>query len=325
MKFKPVKLSWILLNILAIAIAVFFNFERVFGKADLPSIDKIKFKGKIVADKDLSAIGFVGKYLIIGADEGSRIQVLEPNKKRTKYRVANNIELLDKKAKLEVDIEGIAVANNTVYVSGSHSINNKNKADENSRSNVFRLKLNPDTGKLQSEIETANLRKILLQDKVLSQFVNLTYSKNGVDIEGIALKNNRLYFGFRTPVLNNNYVPVIAVKFADLDRLDRYKLYYINLGGGGIRDMVSVDNGFLILTDGKDNDNDYQLYFWNGSDELSNRNTGSIAEFLDGIPAKKNTRAEGLTILEETNISYKILVVYDGVSEGNPTIFEIEK
>ena len=324
MKSKPFKFGWIFISILAIAIALSFNLDRVVGKGDRPSTDKIKFKGKMVADKDISAIGFVGKYLVVGGDEGSEIQVLEPNKKRTKYRVAINIKLLEKKAELEVDIEGIAVVNNTVYVTGSHSTNNKNKLDK-TRSSVFRFQLNPDTGKLESKIEKASLRTILLQDEVLSQFANLTYSENGVNIEGIAVKGDRLYFGFRTPVLENNYVPIVVTKFEDLDRIDRYNLQYINLGGGGVRDLVAVNNGFLILTDGNDDDNDYKLYFWDSKNELSKQNMASTVEFLDNIPVKKNTRAEGLTILQETNISYRILVVYDGVAEGNPTIFEIEK
>ncbi|MGD1917663.1 MAG: DUF3616 domain-containing protein [Pleurocapsa sp.] len=309
-------------------IVLFPNQSNVFSKANLPSTDKIKFQGKIIADKALSAIGFVGKYILLGADEGNQIQVLEPNKRRSKYRVAKNknIKLLVDKSKSEIDIEGIAVSNNIVYVVGSHSLQKETTPDENARKNIFRFEIDPDTCKLKSPIVKASLQAILSQDKILNQFFNLPHSKNGVDIEGIAVKNEYLYFGFRTPILYNKYTPVVVVKFEDINRTDSYKLHCINLDGNGIRDIVAVDRVFLVLTDETGNNgNNYQVYFWDGSYGLSKSINIEKAKLLSEIPAKKNTRAEGLTILQETNESYRILVVYDGIAEGNPTIFEIYK
>ncbi len=321
-----IKPSSIGIFILSTAIALFLTQNKVFSQADLPLTDKIKFKGKIVEDKDISAIGFVDQYILIGADEGNTIQVLEPNKKKSKYRVARNIKLLENGGKAEVDVEGIAVFGNTVYVVGSHSNQQETKSNENNRKNVFRLQLNPDTGKLESSIEKESLQTILSQDKVLSQFATIPYERNGIDIEGIAVKKDRLYFGFRTPILQGNYVPVIATKFEDINRTDKYELHCINLDGGGIRDIVAVNEGFLILADVVgDSESDYRLYFWDGSDELSKSDKTSAVKLLSEIPAKKNTRAEGLTILMETDSSYRILIVYDGVAEGNPTTFEIQK
>ena len=326
MGIKSFKFNSICVFVCLIIIILLFDRSKVFSQANLSLIDKIKFKGKILAEKDISAIGFVGKYILLGADEGSKIQVLKPNKKRSKYRVDSNIELLVNESKSEVDIEGIAVGGNTVYVVGSHSTNNETNLDKNSRKNVFRFKLNPDTGALESDVEKASLQAILSQDKTLSRFTNMNHSDNGVDIEGIAVKNNQLYFGFRTPVLENNYVPIIVAEFEDLNRTDKYQLHRIDLGGNGIRDLVAVNNGFLILTDETGNNgDDYRIYFWDGSDRSPQQNTSPTAEFLSDIPAKKNTRAEGLTIVRETDSVYRILLVYDGVDEGNPTIFEIYK
>lgn len=304
--------------------------KKIFTKDISSPIDKIEFTGKIIEDKDISAIGFVGKYLIIGADEGNTIQVLEPNKNRSRYQVVENIELPTvKKSKREIDIEGIAVSGNTVYVVGSHSSTKKVTAKTNKKNNrkkVFRFKLNSDTGKLESSIKQESLQAILEEDQVMSQFANIKHQKNGVDIEGIAVKADQLYFGFRTPVLQHNYVPVVVVKFKDIDQTDKYDLRYVNLGGNGIRDLVAVDDGFLLLVDtAGGNDLDYQVYFWDGSDHSSGVDTVSTIELLQKIPTKKNTRAEGLTILRETALNYQVLVVYDGVAGGNPTVFEIPK
>lgn len=290
------------------------------------SIDKIKFKGEILADKDISAIALVGQHILIGADEGNIIQVLAPNKKGTKYKVANNIELpVNKALEKEVDIEGMAVIDNTVYVTGSHTSSGESQ-EQNNRQRVFRFQLDPDTGELISSIDQRSLQQILIQDQVLSEFVDIDHNKNGIDIEGLAVKDNLLYFGFRTPVLKKDYLPVIVVDFAQLNSPNQYELRHVNLEGNGIRDIVAVDKGFLILADatGK-NKNHFRLYFWDGSNDLSKPETNSGVKFLSKIDAKKDTRAEGLMVMNEENSSYQLLVVYDGVAKGNPTILEVKK
>ena len=323
---KYINLNLIGCVVLLIPIILFFAKKTIFSQAVSLSTDKIEFKGKIAESKDISAIGFVGKYILLGADEGNTIQVLKPNEKRAKYRVARNIELpILSNSKAEIDIEGIAVSGNTVYVTGSHALNKKAKNQDN-RQSVFRFELNSNSGKLKSSITRSSLTEILEQDPILSQYAKTPHEKNGVDIEGLAVKGDRLFFGFRTPVLRSEYVPVIAVKFDHLKRDDKYALLTVNLKGNGIRDMVSVDDGFLILADATGEDGDhFQIYFWNGAENLPKPNPAPIIKFLSKIPTAKNTRAEGLTILAETSSSYRVLVVYDGVAEGNPTIFEINK
>lgn len=300
--------------------------KNISSQVIASSIDQVKFKGKILADKDISAIALVGKYILIGADEGNIIQVLAPNKKGTKYKVVNNIELpLIEISETEVDIEGMAVAGNTVYVTGSH-VSTSDTKEQNNRQRVFRFRLDSDTGELASYIDQGSLLKILAQDKTLKDFINVDHDKNGIDIEGLAVKDNRLYFGFRTPVLERDYLPVVVVDFAQLDSLDHYELRYVNLEGNGIRDIVAVEEGFLILTDANGrNKNHYRLYFWDGSSDLSKPKNNSGLKFLSKIDAKKDTKAEGLMVMNEEDSSYQILVVFDGVAKGNPTILEIKK
>ena len=326
-RFKAIDYST--LGFLALLVLIIFGtINATIFRSNEVLADEIKFTGKIVAAKDISGIGLVDKYILIGADEGNIVQVLEPNKKRSKYRVAENIKLWEpNKSKIEVDIEGIAVANNVVFVTGSHSVNEKTQQQaENYRQNIFRFELNSETGKLNSAIARSSLQRILEHDKVLSRYVDLPYDDNGIDIEGIAVQNNLLYFGFRTPVLQNNYVPVVVVKFEDLNRTDMYELRYVNLDGNSIRDLVAVKEGFLILADDRGEDSrDFQVYFWDGKNNQPGIESGSIIKVLSKISTKKNTRAEGLTILQETATKYRILVVYDGVKKGNPTILEIGK
>ncbi len=207
--------------------------QQQFLIRDFSASDKMKFKGKIKEDEALSAVGFVGKYLLLGADEGHKIQVLEPDSTQSVYKKVRSIELpIAKSGESEVDVEGIAVENNTVYVVGSHTATKKSKGNKkktNNRQNVYRFKLNPDSGKLKSKIERDSLKKILKQDPILQEFLNIPNHKNGVDIEGVAVKDKHLYFGFRTPILQDTYSPAIVVKFKDLDSKDKYQLRHVNL------------------------------------------------------------------------------------------------
>lgn len=302
----------------------------------------IEFTGDVIEDEDISAVGILGSYLLIGADEGNQIQVLEPNPEQSIYKVIRNIALpVPAAEEEEIDIEGIAIAKNKVYVVGSHSLNRKTVKpkktyqenlqrlatvkEEKNRQHIFSLKLDPETGKLDSDIKRESLREILAQDPILSRFTNIPSKENGVDIEGIAAKDKNLYIGFRGPVLRGNYVPVMIVEFKDLDHDDKYELRYVNLEGNGIRDIVAVDNGFLILAGAVgDGISPYQIYFWDGQDGLPGKDHNSAKlNLLGEVPVDEGAKAEGLTVIDETNSGYKVLVVYDGIAKGNPTLFEV--
>src|SRR6266508_350209 len=68
--------------------------------------------------------------------------------------------------------------------------------------------------------------------------------ENRVDIEGLAVKDGRLYFGFRGPVLRDGWVPILVTAWDDVDAAE---VRYVQLDGRGIRDIAVVDDGFLIL------------------------------------------------------------------------------
>jgi hypothetical protein len=102
--------------------------------------DKIKFQGEIVANEDVSAVAVFGDRLFLGADEGSQIQVLKKIPEGSAYQVVQNIDLPVPVENKEIDIEGIAIANNTVYVVGSHSLNRKTiKSDLTYQDNLKRI------------------------------------------------------------------------------------------------------------------------------------------------------------------------------------------
>ena len=301
----------------------------------------VEFKGDIFGKKDISAIGKIGELLIIGADEGNQIQVLRPTKKGVKYKVWTTIDLpINEQQGDEVDTEAIAVEGNQIYVTGSHSISRKKVGkkfsyeknlkriattqEDANRKWIYSFTLNPETGKPKSKIAQASLTKIIKQDPILSRFSKIPSKENGIDIEGLALKKNQLYFGFRGPVLRGNFVPVIRAKYTELST-PVYQKLFLNLNGNGVRDLVAIEEGFLVLSGPMgDGNTPYQLYLWNGQDMLPGvKNTDKHLKYLGSFKTPNGAKPEGITVLSRNKNSLQIILVSDSVKNGGAAIYKI--
>ena len=312
-----------------------------------------EYNGCIKAAKDLSAIGRVGATLLVGADEGTGpdgdiniIQVLS-RQADDQYVVSNDIVLFtgDKENGKEMDIEGIAVEGNYIYVIGSHSsrrntvksdksykknrktFHNKRIDDEANRDWLYRLKVN---AQMQlTENKEITLREIIQKDKVLKTFSQIPAKENGIDIEGIAVVDDWIYVGFRGPVFRNNYVPVLKLKFDDPE--NTASLLWVNFGGGGIRDMAKVDDGFLIISGPVgDGPGPYSVHHWDGRDMIPGKKREQAelgkAIKLGDIDSPDGGKAEGILVMEATGGNYyKFMVIFDGVKNGGPKLFGYSK
>jgi hypothetical protein len=94
--------------------------------------------------------------------------------------------------------------------------------------------------------------------------------------------------------------------------------------------MVRIANGFLLLAGPVgDQPGTYPLYEWNGTDALQGKadqaSLKTNRKLLGRIPARENTKAEGLALVREDNASYEIVVVYDGEKNGGARRFRIAK
>lgn len=305
----------------------------------------------IKAPKNVSAVAQIGSFLVIGSDEGigpeneNLIQFLE--KKDNHYKVSHDVLLFkgNNTDGKEMDIEGIAVEGNRVYVVGSHSLRRKKvEADKKYKKNrenfhdeaidrqknrgwLYRLVINAEG----EEIDRAriSLYDLIQNDGVLKTFSHIPSKENGIDIEGIAVKGEWLYVGFRGPVFRGNYVPVMKLKFDQPQ--ESYELLYANLDGHGFRDIASVSDGFLIVA-GPVGDNraaSYPLYHWDGKDIISgeDRAAADIGKMtlLGQIQPPVGDKAEGLVVLEENDMSYELLIVYDGLKDEVGQRFRVGK
>ncbi|XOF34661.1 MAG: DUF3616 domain-containing protein [Candidatus Electrothrix sp. YB6] len=230
---------------------------------------------------------------------------------------------------LELDIEGIGVERNQIYVIGAHCTKQKKVKPTRSRKKnrklfrdskieeewnrdwLYRVAIDAEGREVDEQRIT--LRDIIKNDSVLKTFAGIPSKENGIDIEGIAAKDGWLYVGFR-----ENYVPVMKLQFDKPEK--SYELLYVQLGGRGIRDLAAVSDGFLLLAgpvgDGSDS---YQLYHWNGRDvipgsDVKDDEQGKL-HLLGEITPPSAGKVEGVTVLEEHDSRYELIIAYDGAPD----------
>src|SRR5262249_1652810 len=133
------------------------------------------------------------------------------------------------------------------------------------RSSLLELRLNKD-GRIAAR-KSIELGPLIKQHLVFKPFLDVPSKENGVDIEGIAVTEDEIYIGFRGPVLRDNFVPVLVLNRKDPE--SGSEIRYVQLGGRGIRDMVRVADGFLIIAGPVgDADISFKLVHWNGKDMI---------------------------------------------------------
>jgi len=328
---------------------------RPSASAEVQLLAHVVFRGEIRVPDNLSAVGLAagGRFIVVAADEGPFVQVL----KRTgpdEYTLHETIPLIDgAQDDDEIDIEGIACSEDVVYAIGSHSrkrsllkpdktqkANRKRLAEnlrEPLREKVFRLELDA-AGRLASPIRSTSLRPRLENDELLAPFLAIPGKENGIDIEGIALAPDGLVAAFRSPVFREGFAPVLFFSF---DRPEAGRLALVHLGGRGIRDILRVSDGYLLIG-GPVNDEpvSFELYHWDGRDGIPGKDadlTGSVKP-LGTIPVTERfppagalglgnappvaspvprpvAKPEGLAVLAESPDHYELLIVFDGSLE----------
>ena len=311
----------------------------------------------IIAPEDISGLAMFGEFLLVGADEAKLVSE-DPEKGLNAVQVLSRssggqleldadrqIDLFegteDKQGGTEMDIEGIAVEGDTVIVVGSHSAKrprlkenkkyakNREKLEakailpEPNRGRIYRLTLDDDARVVAKK--HISLSKLLAKHPVLGLYVPLPSKENGIDIEGVALSAGKLYLGFRGPVFRDGYVPVMVL---DFDRPKKNELLFVRLGGRGIRDITRVEDGFLIIAGAVgDGPASYQLYHWDGSDMVPGKKRKGqdlgVVRLLAEIDPPASGKAEGVTVITETDSGYHLLIAFDGVEDTGQVLLHM--
>src|SRR5207249_3458465 len=189
------------------------------------------------------------------------------------------------------------------------------------RDQLFRFKLNADG--TATEVKSTSLRAAIEANATLKPFAALPGKENGVNIEGLAVRDGKLFIGFRSPVLKNDAVPILVTTF---DKPEANELRLIYLGGRGVRDMVVVQDGFLVLA-GPANDTvrGFQIYLWDGNDCAPGANPAGKCELLTAVAHGEKEHPEGLAVTKEDATAYELVIVCDGPKNGNPVRYRLKK
>lgn len=152
-----------------------------------------------------------------------------------------------------------------------------------------------------------------------------TSSGSGLSIEGIAGSGNFLFFGLRSPVLNTG-TPIVAVNASDLFEGSgalTAVTHLATLRGLGIRDLALLDSNplqLLILAGPKDGEGGpFKVFLFS-----PHKGGGSGATtFVDELPYVAGEKAEGVLVVARDGRNVRILVVHDGVPNGDPTLYDL--
>lgn len=238
---------------------------------------------------------------------------------------------------LELDGEGVAYADGHFYVIGSHG-HPRDKDQEldpvkdapmiqasiRASSKVIRIKVDAssvdNSGKLVAPLEikvSTELRSLLSMEPRLQPFLDKRLDQNGLTIEGVAVREGRVFVGMRGPMLGKDEAAIYSVALNSLfdNKSADPQLFSLALGEGrGIRDLVTYDRGFLVLAGpSEESDGAYAVYFWDGKDSRL------LAELPKFIGKKgKLIKPEALLPLDRNTQGLRVLVLFDGPKEGSP-------
>ncbi|PDT91120.1 hypothetical protein CO669_03585 [Bradyrhizobium sp. Y36] len=231
------------------------------------------------------------------------------------------------------DAEGAAYDDGFFYVTGSHGRGRHSDEKNLSSYTVFRIAVDPTTGipKTRPNAESVDgveastrLRKVLKQDDDVEAYFNEPLAKGGINIEGIAVRDGRMYFGLRGPsVKRRAYVVSVNANalFTRKDDLEPRTRSFELGKDTGIRDLAAVKEGLLILAGPtREEDVPYTVWLWDGSSE-----TATPLATLDLSKVQQGAKAEILLPLEEDATSFRVLVMFDGVENGGAISFRIKR
>jgi hypothetical protein len=251
----------------------------------------------------------------------------------------------------ELDAEGAARDGNVVYVTGSHSPKRHNCQSNPDSRHVFRFKVDGASGRadldgagrpIGLEDDQARLWTLLTTDRDLRKFAGdgkcLGKPDHAVNIEGIAAKDGILYFGFREPAKDKHaYILPVPANELFAGPVPASRPITVEVGRGrGIRDLLAVAEGLLLLIGPDDDSEDtgWSVALWDGSSSSDDIRPRLLANLALGAPnpckpPKPGERAavkpEALALIENGPDFWQLLIFSDGMCDGGATPYRIPK
>jgi hypothetical protein len=312
---------------------------------------------------DLSACDQTGSCLWLGCDETTTIErlITRDGVRFTEHRGFDlgRIFTLPAGDDEEIDIEGLAHDGSYLWITGSHSLKRKKpKRHENDEGEALRRLSRVESGPnrcflarvplvpagepgihklarsglagataacLPMASGTNVLADALAADPLLGRFTHIPCKENGLDIEGIAVRGNRIFLGLRGPVLRG-WAMIIALEVRSKDpgilalsaigpQGEPYRLHFLDLDGLGIRDLLLDGNDLIILAGPTmDLDGPSRIHCWPGAlgaGAPAVVTHDRIDPLLDVPYGEGCDHAEGIALIAADGEARRLLVVYD--------------
>ena len=223
-----------------------------------------------------------GNFLWTASDEGSAVERFTVGadgslSNHQSFAMHDLVTLPRDPEEEEADLEGLAVDDGYLWVAGSHSLARakpkKNFSDPSAQiarlakvkeeRNRFLLGKIPLRDGIPMRTDGARrsrllrysshdneLHQVLRKDPHLGPFLEIPGKDNGFDIEGLAVRGNRLFLGLRGPVLRG-WACVLTVEVEDCGaselHLCSYEKHFLYCDGLGIRELEFDGDDLLLL------------------------------------------------------------------------------
>jgi hypothetical protein len=307
--------------------------------------------------------------LWLGSDEFlsvERLSLIEPciYGEHEPFAIGDFVELVNQDD--EIDIEGMDYANHYLWLTGSHSTKRKKAKGKTAAKDIARLSTiktepnrylltripvfgkelfktcshpdNPDeqltAACLQKTAQGNILIDALAEDEHLGPFLTfpLPSKENGFDIEGLAVRGDRVFLGFRGPVFRG-WAIILELEVEEkepgiltLKEIGKegrcYKKHFVQLNGLGVRELCLKEDDLIILAGPTmDVEGSMQVFRLKNAldrseDTISSQESGEL-ELMFDLPFIPGTdHAEGLALFSCLGQSYSLLVVYDSPDES---------
>ncbi|MFD2183605.1 DUF3616 domain-containing protein [Rhodoplanes azumiensis] len=244
------------------------------------------------------------------------------------------IRLVGKDVKGDPDAEGAAFADRFFYVIGSHGRPRHGDGAGRSRFVVLRFPVDA-RGRPAFEVSeeeptgvevSSRLGEAIRDAAGLGAFYDQPLDHNGVNIEGIAVKDGRMHLGFRGPSVDGDgfVLSVDADAVFTPDEPLHPKVTRLRLGKTtGIRDLAAVRDGLIVLT-GPVNEQAVVPALWHWNDK-----SGALTPLGTLTPAKglpEDAKAETVLVLQDApKRPLRVLILYDGAENGAPTEYRVKR